>query len=70
MVIAYSSDGTYEDLEPKSEQRELVDRMSMLAHENFARRAAHYDQTEHLTGDHQAQTSKTQKNIKRQRETA
>src|SRR5207245_635333 len=45
MVIAYSSDGTYEDLEPKSEQRELVDRMSMLAHENFARRAAHYDQT-------------------------
>ncbi len=45
MVIAYSNDGTYEDLELQSDQRELVDRMSMLAHENFARRASHYDQT-------------------------
>jgi alkylation response protein AidB-like acyl-CoA dehydrogenase len=45
MVTAYSNNGTYAQLQLKSEQQELIDRMSMLAHENFARRAAHYDQT-------------------------
>lgn len=45
MVTAYSKNGTYAQLELKSAQQELIDRMSMLAQENFARRAAHYDQT-------------------------
>jgi alkylation response protein AidB-like acyl-CoA dehydrogenase len=44
MVTAYSNNGTYAQLELKDDQQELIDRMSMLAHENFARRAPHYDQ--------------------------
>jgi alkylation response protein AidB-like acyl-CoA dehydrogenase len=44
MVTAYSNSGTYAQLELKDDQQEIIDRMSMLAHENFARRAPHYDQ--------------------------
>jgi alkylation response protein AidB-like acyl-CoA dehydrogenase len=44
MVAAYSNNCTYAQLPLESEKQELVDRMSMLARENFARRAARYDQ--------------------------
>lgn len=44
MVTAYSNNETYAQLELKSEQQELIERMSMLAQENFARRAPEYDQ--------------------------
>jgi len=44
MVTAYSNNATYAQLELKGDQQELIDRMSMLAQENFARRASHYDQ--------------------------
>src|SRR5437899_1386288 len=45
MVTAYNKIGTYAQLPLKNDQQELIERMSMLAHENFARRASHYDQT-------------------------
>jgi alkylation response protein AidB-like acyl-CoA dehydrogenase len=44
MVTAYSNNATYAPFELKSDQQELIERMSMLAQENFARRAPHYDQ--------------------------
>jgi alkylation response protein AidB-like acyl-CoA dehydrogenase len=44
MVTAYSKNETYAQSEPKSDQQELIERMSMLAQENFARRAPEYDQ--------------------------
>lgn len=43
MATVYSKNGTYAQFETRSEQQELIDRMSMLAQENFARRAAGYD---------------------------
>src|ERR1700686_1473199 len=45
MVAAYSKNETYSQLELKSDQQELIERVSVLARENFAPRAAHYDQT-------------------------
>ncbi len=45
MVAAYSNNETYSQLELKSDQQELIERVSVLARENFAPRAAHYDQT-------------------------
>ena len=45
MITGYSNNKTYAQLEVKSEQQELIDRVGMLAHENFVQRAAHYDQT-------------------------
>jgi alkylation response protein AidB-like acyl-CoA dehydrogenase len=44
MVTAYSKNETYAQSGPKSDQQELIERMSMLAQENFARRAPEYDQ--------------------------
>ena len=44
MVTAYSNNATYAQLDVKSDQQELIERMSMLAQENFAPRAPHYDQ--------------------------
>ena len=45
MVTAHADNATYAQLQLSDAQQELIDRVSMLAHENFARRAAHYDQT-------------------------
>jgi alkylation response protein AidB-like acyl-CoA dehydrogenase len=45
MVAAYSNNDTYSQLELKSDQQEMIERVSILARENFAPRAAHYDQT-------------------------
>src|SRR5262245_52114021 len=45
MVASYNNETTYAQLQLSDEQQELVDRVSMLARENFARRAAGYDQT-------------------------
>ncbi len=45
MIAAYSKNGAYAQLDLNGDQQELIDRMSMLATENFARRAPHYDQT-------------------------
>jgi alkylation response protein AidB-like acyl-CoA dehydrogenase len=45
MITGYSNNNIYTQLEMKSEQQELIDRVSILAHENFTRRAPHYDQT-------------------------
>jgi alkylation response protein AidB-like acyl-CoA dehydrogenase len=44
MVTAYTNNDTYAQLELKGDQQELIERMSSLARENFARRAPHYDQ--------------------------
>jgi alkylation response protein AidB-like acyl-CoA dehydrogenase len=44
MVTAYSNNDTYAQLDLKGDQQELIDRMSSLARENFARRAPYYDQ--------------------------
>src|SRR6266480_3290245 len=45
MVAAYSNNETYSQLELKSDQQELIERVSILARDNFASRAAQYDQT-------------------------
>jgi len=45
MVAAYSNNETYSQLELKSDQQELIERVSILARDNFAPRAAQYDQT-------------------------
>jgi alkylation response protein AidB-like acyl-CoA dehydrogenase len=45
MVVSYSNNETYSQLELKSDQQELIERVSVLAREKFAPRAAHYDQT-------------------------
>ena len=45
MVTTYSNNRMYAQLELKSDQQELIDRVSVLAHEKFASRASHYDQT-------------------------
>jgi len=45
MVASYNNETTYAQLQLTEEQQELIDRVSMLARENFARRAAEYDQT-------------------------
>lgn len=45
MVASYSNNETYSQLELKSDQQELIERVSVLAREKFAPRAAHYDQT-------------------------
>lgn len=45
MIAAYSKNGAYAQLEVNDDQQELIDRISMLATENFARRAPDYDQT-------------------------
>ena len=45
MSAAYSKNGAYAQLELNDDQQDLIDRMSVLATENFARRASHYDQT-------------------------
>ena len=45
MDATYLQNGPYAQLELRPDHQEIVERMSMLAHENFARRAAHYDQT-------------------------
>jgi alkylation response protein AidB-like acyl-CoA dehydrogenase len=45
MVTAHADNATYAQLQLSDAQQELIDRVSMLAHENFARRADHYDQT-------------------------
>ena len=45
MVTAHADNATYAQLQLSDAQQELIDRVSMLAHENFARRAAHYDRT-------------------------
>ena len=45
MVTSYRKEAAYAQLDLSDDQQELIDRVSMLARENFARRAAHYDQT-------------------------
>jgi alkylation response protein AidB-like acyl-CoA dehydrogenase len=45
MVAAYTNKQTYRELELESEPRQLIKRVKVLAREQFARRAAHYDQT-------------------------
>jgi len=45
MVAAYSNNETYSQLELRSDQQELIERVSILARDNFAPRAAQYDQT-------------------------
>jgi len=45
MVAVYSHNQTYSQLELKPDQLELIERIGVLARENFAPRAAHYDQT-------------------------
>src|SRR5437763_2561897 len=45
MVAAYPNKQKYRELELESDPRQLVDRVRVLAQEQFARRAAHYDQT-------------------------
>src|SRR5882762_9713536 len=44
MVTAYTN-ATYAQLDLNSEQQELINRVSTLAQEKFASRAAHYDST-------------------------
>ena len=45
MVTTYSNNRMYAQLELRIDQQELIDRVSVLAHEKFAPRAPHYDQT-------------------------
>src|SRR5882757_4888170 len=45
MVTAYSSNSIYSQLDLKSDQQELIERVSNLAQGKFAERAAHYDST-------------------------
>src|SRR6266850_5378940 len=45
MVTAYTNNATYAQLDLNSEQQELINRVSTLAQEKFASRAAHYDRT-------------------------
>src|SRR5436190_2154383 len=45
MVTAYSSNSIYPQLDLKSDQQELIERVSSLAQGKFAERAAHYDST-------------------------
>jgi alkylation response protein AidB-like acyl-CoA dehydrogenase len=45
MVTAYSNNDIYTHLDLKGEQQELIEVVRQLAHEKFAPRAAHYDQT-------------------------
>jgi alkylation response protein AidB-like acyl-CoA dehydrogenase len=45
MVSICSHNQTYAQLELKSEQQELIDRIAVLAQEKFAPRAEHYDKT-------------------------
>src|SRR5438874_6491840 len=45
MVAAYPNKQKYLELELESDPRQLIDRVKVLAQEQFARRAAHYDQT-------------------------
>ncbi|MDT7688855.1 MAG: hypothetical protein QOE46_1614 [Acidobacteriota bacterium] len=45
MVTAHSNNDTYAQLELGRAQQELIERVSVLAREKFAPRAAHYDQT-------------------------
>jgi len=45
MVAAYSNSETYSQLELKSDQQELIERVGVLAKENFAPRADYYDRT-------------------------
>jgi len=45
MVTAYLNNETYSQLNLESDQQNLIDRMRGLARENFAARAAHYDET-------------------------
>ena len=45
MVTAYSASDTYSQLDLDAEQQELVQRVSVLAREKFAPRAADYDRT-------------------------
>ena len=45
MVTTYSNNRMYAQLELGSDQQELINRVSVLAHEKFAPRAPHYDQT-------------------------
>ena len=45
MVAAYPNKQTHRELELESDARQLINRVKVLAQEQFARRAAHYDQT-------------------------
>jgi alkylation response protein AidB-like acyl-CoA dehydrogenase len=45
MVTAYLNNETYSQLNLESDQQDLIDRMRGLARENFAARAARYDET-------------------------
>jgi alkylation response protein AidB-like acyl-CoA dehydrogenase len=45
MVTAYSNNAIYSQLDLKSDQQELIERVSNLAQAKFAERAAHYDST-------------------------
>src|SRR6267378_3408660 len=45
MVTVYTNNAAYDQLDLSSEQQELINRVSTLAQEKFAPRAAHYDQT-------------------------
>jgi len=45
MITTASKNDTYNQLELNSEQQELINRVSVLARENFAERAAEYDRT-------------------------
>jgi len=45
MATAFSKDKTYAQFGLSDDQQELIDRMKLLATENFSRRAADYDQT-------------------------
>src|SRR5207237_5772274 len=45
MVTTSSKNRIYAQLELTSDQQQLIDRVSVLAHEKFAPRAPHYDQT-------------------------
>jgi alkylation response protein AidB-like acyl-CoA dehydrogenase len=45
MATAYSTDTSYSQLELATEKQDLIDRVSSLAQEKFAQRAAYYDQT-------------------------
>src|SRR5690349_10816335 len=45
MATAFIKDKKYAQFQLSDDQQELIDRVRLLAHENFARRAAHYDET-------------------------
>ncbi|HEX6043902.1 MAG TPA: acyl-CoA dehydrogenase family protein, partial [Pyrinomonadaceae bacterium] len=45
MITTDSNNATYGQLELTAEQQELINRVSVLARENFAPRAAEYDRT-------------------------